>query len=69
MRRLILILVALLYSVIITMGAQQITLKLTDGTTISGEVGKSSFNSDGVALMQNGMYGKRVPYANFLRIS
>jgi len=45
------------------MGAQQITLKLTDGTTISGEVGKSSFNSDGVALMQNGIYGKRVPYA------
>jgi len=46
----------------IVMGAQQITLKLTDGTTISGEIGKSSFNADGVALMQNGTYGRRVPY-------
>lgn len=62
MRRFILTLAVLLYSVFIVMGAQQITLKLTDGTTISGEIGKSSFNSDGVALMQNGTYGRRVPY-------
>lgn len=42
--------------------AEQITLSLTDGTQISGEVGKSSFNQDGVALMKDGMYGKRIPW-------
>ncbi|MGB9602410.1 MAG: hypothetical protein ACP5MG_11940 [Verrucomicrobiia bacterium] len=62
MGKLFAILNVLLCSLFIISAAEQITLKLTDGTTIAGEVGKSSFNNDGVALMQNGIYGKRVQW-------
>lgn len=57
------ILCGLFCSLFVLTGAEQITLRLTDGTTVSGEIGKSSFNNDGVALMQGGIYGKRIPYS------
>ncbi|MGC8744294.1 MAG: hypothetical protein ACP5T0_10495 [Verrucomicrobiia bacterium] len=63
MGKLFAILCGLLCSLIILTAAEQITLELTDGTTISGEIGKSSFNNDGVALMQNGMYAKRIQWS------
>lgn len=63
MFRIILTIFCLVAATAIGIAAEQITLSLTDGTQISGEVGKSSFNQDGVALMKNGIYGKRIPWS------
>lgn len=65
MQKLLLAVIFMICAVIYCSGAEQITLKLTDGTTITGEIGKSSFNADGVALIQSGgMYGRRIPWKN-----
>lgn len=62
MFRILLTTICIIATTTICIAAGQIKLSLTDGTQISGEVGKSSFNQEGVVLMQNGAYGKRIPW-------
>ncbi len=69
MRRLILSWLALTLSAVIVFAAAE-TYTLNDGSTVTGEIGTSSCNQDGLLLKQGAGYGgKRVAWSKFTQDS